>query len=270
MNSLLRTLQTELKLEALLTSSDVSIVEIRKESADTRAWFVTDGAQTYFCKWVETARYDTLLAKDVAICSRQLHKCIPRLLNQVKTADGVLLVLERVEGETLTTAEARTRFFALPVAEKLRALHQIFAALTAIVEAGWILVDFYDGNVIYDFEAQAVYVFDFELFEPGEGFVLQLDRNYGASRLMAPEEFVRGAWIDQRSNVYTLGRYAICALSARRDEEWRSEFQGSDSLAQVLERATRKEPSLRDPTVHAFLKAFENALMLQHRHHQEE
>jgi serine/threonine-protein kinase len=266
MNSLLHTVQTGLNAEAFLTSCDgVSVSEIRKESADTRAWFVTTGGQAYFCKWVEAARYETLLAKDVAICSRQLHACIPRLLNKVEVADGVLLVFERVEGETLTTAEACTRFFALPLAEKLRALHHLFVALTAIVEAGWIMVDFYDGNVIYDFDAQAVHVFDFELFEPGEGFALELDRNYGSSRLMAPEEFVRGAWVDQRSNVYTLGRYAICALSTRIDAQWHSGFQGSDPLAEVLIHATQKEPSLRYPTVRAFLHAYEHALIVAHR-----
>lgn len=264
MSSLLSTSQTEMDVEAFLASlADASVMEIHKESADTRAWFVTAGGQAYFCKWVETARYETLLAKDTAICSQQLHVCIPRLLNTIRTADGVLLAFERVQGEALTTAEARARFFALPVVEKMRALRQLFAALCAIVEVEWIIVDFYDGNVIYDYEAQAVYVFDFELFEAGEGFTLQLDRNYGSRRLMAPEEFVRGAWLDQRTNVFTLGRYALCALSARTDEQWRIGFQGGDPLAEVLEHATQNEPTLRYATVRAFVEAFEHACSQQ-------
>ncbi len=257
MNDLLQTVRTESSVESFLTSCDgVDAVEIRKESTDTRAWFVTGNGQAYFCKWVETTRYEALLAKDVAICSQQLHPCIPRLLNVVQTTDGVLLVFERVQGETLVTSEARARFFALPVEEKLQALHHLFMALTAIVEAGWIMVDFYDGNVIYDFAARAVHVFDFELFERGDGFTLELDRNYGSRRLMAPEEFVRGAWIDQRSNVYTLARYAICALSTRTDELWPSEFQGNTPLAEVLRIATRTTPSHRYSTARAFLENF--------------
>jgi hypothetical protein len=86
-----------------------------------------------------------------------------------------------------------------------------------------------------------------------------MDRNYGSRRLMAPEEFVRGARIDQATNVYTLGRYAINALSRRTDGAWRATFQGPPALAAVLERATRPERAERYQRVGEFVRAFEQA-----------
>jgi serine/threonine-protein kinase len=73
---------------------------------------------------------------------------------------------------------------------------------------------------------------------------------------MAPEEFVRGAWIDQASNVYTLGRYAINALCVRIDEGWRAEFPAGDALADVMARATQLDRQERFPTVREFVEAF--------------
>ncbi|MGH2354806.1 MAG: protein kinase domain-containing protein [Chloroflexota bacterium] len=252
--------RTELTVETFLArASDAPPAEITKASVDTRAWFTTSGGQAYFLKWVQTGRYEASLAKDVAICSADLHPAIVHLLNVVQTADGVLLVYEKAPGETLDRAN-RPRFFALPVATKLQALQAIFGALEAIVDAGWIMVDFYEGNVIYDFATDRVTIFDFELFERGDRFVLLLERNYGSRRLMAPEEWVRGAVIDQKSNVFTLGRYAINALSSRIDEQWRSKFQGSPPLADVLARATLTERNKRYTTVREFVAAFEQVI----------
>jgi serine/threonine-protein kinase len=256
-SGLLDTRRTCLTAEAFLTKiGDKPPQEIEKSSQDTRAWFITEKGVTYFTKWVEDGRYQDRLAKDAEICSRNLHPAIVPLLNIVETADGMLLVFPKIPGLSLEGIEARQRFFALPVPEKIRSLTACFEALSAIVESGWILVDFYDGNVIYDFETGATTLFDFELFERGNGFTLQKDRNYGSRRLMAPEEFVRGALIDQRSNVFTLGRYAIDALSGRIDAEWRQEFQGNNALAEVLDRATQWDPEARYQTVSAFLEAF--------------
>jgi serine/threonine-protein kinase len=222
------------------------------------AWVIEAPGCAYFLKWGDPQRYAERLSKDVAICSADLHPAIIRRYNVIETNDGFLLVFEKAKGGTLY-GENRRRFFALPLARKLRALRVIFDAEAAIVDAGWVLQDFFEGNVLYDFDSEAVKVFDFEFYQRGDGFVLQTERTYGSSRLRPPESNVRGAWIDQTSNVYELGRYAINALSARIDEGWRSELHGSAALADVLERATRPDRTERYPTVRAFVRAFEEA-----------
>lgn len=234
--------------------------EIVKECKLTRAWFVTLDGTPLFGKWTTHERYPCLLAKDEAICARNLHPAIVPLVRKVETGDGVLLLFEHAPGVTLYASEDRNRFFALPVAEKLTVWKIILDALAAIVDAGWILVDFYEGNVLYDFATGRVTLFDFEAYEPGDGFTLASDRNYGSSRSMAPEEFVRGARIDQRTNVFNLGRLVIQALSgAGKKADWRARFPGSTALADVLERATRPEPAHRHQSVRAFVDEWERA-----------
>lgn len=234
--------------------------EIVKECKLTRAWFVTLDGASMFGKWTTHERYPFLLAKDEAICAQNLHPAIVPLIRKVTTDDGVLLLFERAPGVTLYADENRDRFFALPVAEKLTVWKIILDALAAIVDAGWILVDFYEGNVLYDFTTARVTLFDFEAYEPGDGFTLTRERNYGSARSMAPEEFVRGARIDQRTNVFNLGRFAIQALSGHGENtDWRARFQGNTALADVLARATRPEPAHRHPSVRAFVEEWERA-----------
>lgn len=259
--SLLTTERTSLPVQDFLASvCDVPPQSIVKDGTMTRAWALRADGRPYFAKWVEERLYSDLLAKDVEICRQNLHPSIVRILSVVHTADGVLLVFAWAEGETLSDQERRQRFFRLPFAAKIKALTAIFEALATIADAGWVLVDFYEGNVLYDFATAAVTLFDFELFERGYEFVLQMDRNYGSRHLMAPEEFVRGAIIDGRSNVFTLGHYAIHALSARTDDDWRMEFQGAAALADVLARATRLERSARHESVPEFVRAFIRAV----------
>src|SRR5438270_11352870 len=102
-NNLLTIQRTDLKVEAFLAQiSEEPPCEIEKVSTDTRAWLVRCSGEFYFVKWVETNRYEDRLAKDVALCSRALHPAIPRLWNSIQTADGILTVFEKVNGETLS------------------------------------------------------------------------------------------------------------------------------------------------------------------------
>jgi serine/threonine-protein kinase len=221
--------------------------EIAKGNAETRAWLAVLGGAGAFVKFVPTSLYASRTTKEIAIAGGQLHPAIVSLRRVIRCADGMLLIYDRVDGETLTGPEARSRFYALPVEEKRAALRTLFDALAAVCDAGWVLVDVYEGNVMYDYATRLLHVFDFDLCEPGDGFLLAMERNYGSSRLMAPEEFEKGAWIDQRTNVFNLGHIATLAL---KDEPL------PPGLATVLARATNPERTHRHATVRAFTSAF--------------
>lgn len=53
---------------------------------------------------------------------------------------------------------------------------------------------------------------DLDSYRPGPN-ILDRDRQHGSTRFMAPEEFCRGAQIDERTTVFTLGRAAYVLLS---------------------------------------------------------
>lgn len=248
---------TNLSVEAFLAQiADTPAVSIEKSCELTRAWFLEMGGTHYFAKWTDHRRYPELLQKDATICARSLHPAIVQMFWHVTTSDGVLLLFEKVKGMNLYLPPNRDRFFALPVATKLHVWTTLVEALTAIVEDGWTIVDFYEGNVIYDFEANVVKVFDFEFYHAGDGFSLEQDRMPGSDRSMAPEEFVRGAWIDQSTTVFNLGRFIIQALSSRDDGRWHAEFQGGPALASVLTRAIQLDRDRRFSTVREFMAAF--------------
>jgi serine/threonine-protein kinase len=77
---------------------------------------------------------------------------------------------------------------------------------------------------------------------------------------MAPEEFVRGTIIDERTTVYTLGRAAFVLLSrGDRGEELRHLWRSTDELFDVARAATRTDPAERYRSVGQFTEAWRDA-----------
>lgn len=184
-------------------------------------------------------------AVEAVLTTANLHENIIPSLLMSGVDDGVLLIYPFVSGETLSTPEAREKFYALPEDERRAALQVILAALAAITSAGWTLVDFYEGNMIYDYENKKPWLFDWDLCVKAPSFSLATNRNWGSSRLMAPEEFVRGATIDAQTNVFTVARFTLLALGESATEPERA----------VLARATSPEKAARPGSVAALVAA---------------
>ncbi len=151
------------------------------------------------------------------------------------------------------------RFRRVPVDEIIRALDAVFDAHVAVANAGFVAVDLYDGAIIYDFENQQVHLCDLDSYRPGP-YRLDRDRQFGSTRFTAPEEFERGATIDERTTVFTLGRAAFVFLSEGQHGEndvhlWR----GSQALYNVARTATELDPDNRFASVGEFLMAWRTA-----------
>lgn len=204
------------------------LTPLEKQDSATRAW----RTESLFIKFFPYALQERA-AVEAEISSAGLHSSIIPSLLMTGCDDGMVLAYPWVQGLTLSTPEARERFYALPELEKRLAIATLLDVCGAITEAGWLLVDLYEGNLIYDFEQKHLWCFDWDLCVKAESYTLTMERNWGSSRLMAPEEFVQGARIDQRTNVFNLGRIAQLALG---------EFE-------VLARATHPNPENRFATV---------------------
>jgi hypothetical protein len=97
---------------------------------------------------------------------------------------------------------------------------------------------------MYDAAAERVALVDLGMYRPGP-YILQADRQHGSRRFMAPEEFVRGSVIDERTTVFTLGRTARVLLGE--PGQWRA----SGALESVTAQArppTRATGSPASPT----------------------
>ena len=189
------------------------------------------------------------------------HPLIPTVLHAVATCTGLALVEEWGEGEILADAYDASvpspdrhdsplqRFLRLSVDEIVRAIAQLMAIHVTVAEAAHVAVDLYDGCVLYDFTTGDLRLIDLDHYRPGP-YVLDVDRQLGSSSYMAPEEFERGATIDERTTVYTLGRMALVYLGcARKADARRSDFRGSDDQFALLTTATARCPDDRIPTV---------------------
>lgn len=207
-----------------------------KQDSATRAW-TTPALFIKFFPYALQAR----AATEAEVSSAGLHEAIIPSLLMSGVDDGVILVYPRVSGEALASPEARQRFYDQPAELKHRLLARLFDAYAAIADAGWTLVDLYEGNLIFDAQNELLWCYDWDLSVKAPGFALPTERNYGSSRLMAPEEFIEGAWIDQRTTVFNLGRMAQLALGR----------------LPSLERATEPDPAARFDSIATFAAAFQ-------------
>ncbi len=234
-----------------LIENCTEIHEIEKSGQETRAWFAQFSSKVVFIKWYPTDLRESWMKVESDIAGSNLHSAIVPLMKVINCADGSLLIYPRIAGENLASQDSRVKFGKLPLENRVAAVITVSQTLAAVCNHNYMIVDWYEGNMIYDFEAKNIWLFDWELCREGSSFLLEIDSNYGSSRLMAPEEFVRGSTLNESTLVFNLGRYALLTLP-----------ELADLLAPVLARATYPSRSGRYRTVHEYLtelvKAFKN------------
>jgi serine/threonine-protein kinase len=192
------------------------------------------------------------------------HPALVALRNVIEAPDGPLLVYDWAEGMLLWSRANRrreldtplARFRALRVSRVLAALETVLDLHGALAAAGWIASDFYDGSLLYDFAAHAIHVVDMDHYHHGPTSNT-MGRMFGSSRYMAPEEYVLGAPIDERTTVFTLGRTVFELLGDGSGAE--HTFRGSPALHAVAARACAVERDARFPSVAALLEAWRAA-----------
>jgi serine/threonine-protein kinase len=253
---------------------EVFAVFARTQDSGNVSYGVRIGDERYFVKtagqpdnpqpYLRHEQRVALLRNAVRLWSSSRHPVLPRLHQVIESPQGPLLVYEWADGELIGANRQRRddpnspfqRFRRLPVEEILHALDVVYELHDELARAGWIAVDFYDGCLIYDFERRALRIMDLDTYQEGP-FINEMGRMFGSSRFMAPEEFERGALIDQRTNVFTLGRTAFVLLSD--GTLTRSTFRGDDGLYEVAYRACRDDRQERYESVAAFCAAWQQA-----------
>lgn len=227
-----------------------------------RSWGVAIDGRRWFVKASIEPRAVRSLWQAIALHGCVSHRCIVPLVEHAETDDGLALVYPWIDGEVLESGGGRerrldptgphARFRALPVAEIVAALDDVFAAHVVVAAAGFVAVDLYDGAFIYDFEGRRMYLCDLDEYRPGP-FVVEEERLKGSKRFMAAEELTRGATIDERTTVFDLGRTAAVLLDEG-DADGR--FRGTNAMAEVIAKATQPDPTDRHATVEAFVSAW--------------
>ncbi|MGY8827438.1 MAG: serine/threonine protein kinase [Candidatus Latescibacterota bacterium] len=219
-----------------------------------------NSVQSYFA---HAGRTD-LLRNAVHLRQSVEHETLPALYT-IESPHGPLLVYEWVAGDLLRVenkdrndpAQPYARFRHLPTAQITSALDRGYEAHAILAASGWVAVDFYDGSLIYDFARQRIQLIDLDHYHRGP-FTNEMGRMFGSTRFMAPEEFERGARIDERTTLFSLARTAALFLS---DGTLNcTPFRARDSLYQVMHRACEPDTNQRFASVANFFSAWRQAL----------
>lgn len=125
-------------------------------SVEGRRYFVkTAGREDHRGERVAVLRNAVALARS---CE---HPCLPQLHGVIESPNGPMLVYEWCSGDLVRAA--LQRFRSLPAPEIERVLDAIVDLHRALVRAGWIASDFYDGSLLYDFTTGALHVIDLDV-----------------------------------------------------------------------------------------------------------
>jgi len=195
----------------------------------------------YFCKiaGVNTLEADVLPEESVQILKqavsiyRELEH--PNLITLVEAFDYekfYVAVFEWADGECLfdhwnfekyqrnsLLKSPKQRFGELPIYKKMKCVDVLFSFLHSVNERGYVAVDFYDGSIMYDFENDDTTICDIDFFKKAPVINDLGEDWFGTKRLKAPEEYVKGAIIDEQTNVFTLGALLFEFFGSFSEEE---------------------------------------------------
>jgi len=260
---------TEVDLEALLESCGQILRAYRQQDSGCVSYVVDHRSRRLFVKTATTDAGAESLARAEALHSAVCHPALPPLLNVFRSGARPTHIYEWVPGEILydyvtmdgergrrDPDSAHARFRRLPLPRILDAIDIIYDLHVRIAAEGFVAVDFYDGCILYDFGKHRIWICDLDEFRPGP-FVLARERLPGSRRFMAPEEFVRGSLIGQRTNVFTLGRTAAVLLSD--GDEHSPAWRGTNAMRGIVECATSPRPEDRFTSVAALVEAWDQA-----------
>ena len=272
MTDLLQVGRLDEDVEAHLERLGHVFVRIARHESGNSAWGVRIGDDRWFVKYAPNTEGAMWLRSAKRFHAAVKHPAIVPLETLLPVdGGGVAAVYRWVDGDILNDPRfpgavarqeadsAYRRFRSLPTETVLRAIDSIFDAHLAVAAAGFVAVDFYDGCVIYDFATGRVSLVDLDMYWPGP-YMLDTGRQYGSTRFMAPEEFRRGATIDDRTMVFILGRTAFVFLSEDLNGDSRRDlWTAGDELYEVAARATAPNPDDRWRTVQEFVEAWRAA-----------
>ena len=207
----------------------------------TRKYFVkTAGDPADSAPYLDFDGRVALLRNAVSLAESVVHPALPALHAVIESPAGPLLVYDWRDGEHLGTnrddpASAHQRFKALPVPEILAALDALYDLHARLDAAGWVEGDFYDGALLYDFDAHQLTVIDLDTYHRGP-YRNDMGRMFGSTRFMAPEQLSLALPSTPEPPPTSSPAAALVLLSdATLDPD---AFRGTDAHYAVLQEAT--------------------------------
>lgn len=164
------------------------------------------------------------IRQTVSIYMDLAHPALTELITAEEIGGGFVMVFEWTDAECMGRQYplSREKFLQMPVDERLRVFNDILDFHVHVAKQGYVAIDFYDGSIMYDFINRKTIICDIEFYAKTP-YVNNMGRLWGSSRFMSPEEFQKGAVIDEITNVYTMGATAFALfgdVQNKNTESW--------------------------------------------------
>ncbi|SEL11434.1 serine/threonine protein kinase [Nitrosovibrio tenuis] len=202
------------------------------------------------------------------------HPNVVQMTDYFKEGEGYYLVLNFVEGRSLAEV-IDSGHRPMPPKQALHIFKEILAALNSAHEKAILHRDIKASNVMIDHSGMALLT-DFGIArQAGDEQAASLGRVIGTPEYMSPEQYIDSDKVDHRSDVYSAGILLFEMLTGRlpfqgSQNELREQHLGvpvpnprsinpkiKKCLAEIVVKATQKEPGARFQGCVAFLKAIE-------------
>lgn len=258
---------------------------IGMQKGSRRYFLKIAGADTIYAE-VSPDESVKILKKAVGLYEELAHPNLIRLIEHFPHENLYVAVFDWAEGEclfdfwnfekyTLEKSAIRpgVRFHALSARKKLQCAEVLFSFLEKTAEKGYVAIDFYDGSIMYDFDTDHTMICDIDFFRKMPAYNDMGEKLFGTKRLKSPEEYILGAKLDERTNVFTLGallfdffgefssldiaeRYEKNAFFPCDREKWELNTECYEAAGKAVSAAR----NIRYNTIREFHSAWEKAL----------
>lgn len=179
------------------------------------------------------------------------HKSLVSFIHGETMGNGFANIYEWTDAKCMGRQyDSREMFFALPLNERIHIFEDILAFHQFVAEKGYVAIDFYDGSIMYDFTNKKTIICDIDSYSR-KPYINTMGRMWGSSRFMSPEEFEKGAVIDEVSNVFLMGATAFALLGDASDKTMQN-WKADKALFEVARKAVSMERTNRYQSIKEF------------------
>ena len=218
---------------------------------------VENGGSRYFIKFAGAPKAEYNYAstdkavqwlKDAKQVYQDLaHDNVIRFINGEKIGGGYAAVFEWIDAESIGSSYplSRQKFMQLPIQAKQRAFEDILNFHVHVADCGYVAIDFYADQIMYDFESNKTTICDIDFYQKSPYYGDM--GKWGSANFVSPEECIPGLRIDEITMVYTMGAaaFSIFADHDRSPESWTL----SKPLYNIAKKAVNDDRNLRQQSI---------------------
>ena len=228
---------------------------------------VDNGNEKYFLKFagaetvysnISTEEAIANLRKSVDIFRDLAHPYLSRLINAEEIGGGFMAVFEWADAISMGRMyqAQHQQFMALPLSTRVKIFEDVLAFHAHVAAQGYVAIDFYDGSIMYSQASSKTIICDIDFYSKMP-YVNEMGRLWGSSIFMSPEEFTKGAAIDEITNVFVMGKTAFALIAGYDNtlEKWPFDMPSYD----VIKRAVSDKREERQQSITQLIEEWTTA-----------